>query len=120
MKIVMPIESENQKPVIAATFGRASDFIIYDTISALKTIIVNQASKKQGGAGIMAAQTALDHAAEAAIVPQCGENAMALFQQANVAVYQSSGNNIDENIHKFLKNELKLLSNIHPGMHQHP
>jgi len=120
MKIVMPIESNNQKSFIAATFGRASDFIIYDTVSSLKTIIVNPAAGKQGGAGIMAAQTAIDQAIEAAIVPQCGENAMALFQQANVVVYQSTGNNIDENIQMFLKNELKLLSNVHPGMHQHP
>ncbi len=120
MKLMMPIDTLNETSKVAALFGRASDFLIYDTESKKKTMIANPATQKQGGAGILAAQTVIDQGIEVAIVPQCGENAMNLFRQAHVDVYQSVGTDIDENIQKFINNELSLLSHAHPGMHHHP
>jgi predicted Fe-Mo cluster-binding NifX family protein len=119
MIIVIPMEEINHQLVVASSFGRAPYFYLYDADRKSSTKIANFAVALQGGAGVKAAQICIDHQANVAIVPQCGENAMALFQAANVEVFQSAGTNIEANLQKWMLHELSPLNDAHPGFHHH-
>jgi predicted Fe-Mo cluster-binding NifX family protein len=119
MTIVIPMEEINHQPVVASSFGRAPYFFFYDTDRKSSTKTANFAMTLQGGAGVKAAQICIDRQANVAIVPQCGENAMALFQAANIDVFQSVGTNIEDNLQKWMLHELLPLNDAHPGLHHH-
>jgi len=117
MKIAFPIEMIDQVEVIGSSFGRTPSFLIHDTDKHLSTIVHNLAASLPGGAGIRAAQQIIDLKVEALITPQCGQNAMDLFVAAKVAVYQSVGTDLSQNIALFVEKNLTLLNDAHPGFH---
>jgi len=117
MKIALPIQKADNGQIIGFSFGRTAQFLIFDTVTQQSTIIDNTAMGLQGGAGIRAAQTLIDLHIEALITPQCGENAEVLLKKANVSLYHSNGENIQENIALMLQNKLNSLNEVHPGFH---
>ncbi len=120
MKIAIPVDNASMSTTICISFGRTPYFLIYDTESKDAKFISNSsAAASQGGAGIKAAQTIIDHQAEALLTPRCGENAAEVFQAANIKIYQTNGNLLKHNLHAFEKGELSLLNEIHPGLHNH-
>ncbi len=119
MKIAIPVDETSMETNICISFGRTPYFLIYDTDSKDAKFLDNSAAASQGGAGIKAAQMIVDQNVEALLTPRCGENAAEVFQAANTKIYQTKGNLLKQNIQALENGELSLLSNIHPGFHNH-
>ena len=119
MKIAIPVDNASMDTTICISFGRTPYFLIYDTETKDAKFLDNSAAASQGGAGIKAAQTIIDHQAEALLTPRCGENAAEVFHAANVKIYQTNGNLLKHNIQAFENGNLELLGEIHPGFHNH-
>ena len=113
MKIAIPVDDGN----VCVSFGRAPDFMFYDTENNESRFINNSAANSQGGAGIKAAQIIVDNNADVLITPRCGQNAAEVLIAANIKIYKSSNNSIEENVKDFMEDKLKSLVEIHPGFH---
>jgi predicted Fe-Mo cluster-binding NifX family protein len=74
---------------------------------------------QQGGAGIKASQMLVDHGAKAIITYRCGDNAAQVLNAAKIEMYKAQDGSVSENIEKFKSGKLSLLSEIHPGLHNH-
>jgi Uncharacterized conserved protein len=75
------------------------------------------AAESSGGAGIKAAQQLVDAGVSVLLTPRCGENAADVLGASKIKIYKSENITAEENIKKYINNELKLLCEIHPGIH---
>jgi predicted Fe-Mo cluster-binding NifX family protein len=119
MKIVIPVDDKTMDTNVCISFGRTPYFLIYDTESKESTFLDNEAASSQGGAGILAAQSIVDKGADALLTPRCGQNAADVINAANIKIYKTIGDSLKDNLYAFNKGELKLLSEIHSGFHNH-
>jgi len=113
MKIAIPVDDGN----VCVSFGRAPDFMFYDTENNESRFINNSAANSQGGAGIKAAQIIVDNNADVLITPRCGQNAAELLIAANVKIYKALNNSIEENLTELKNGKLSILTEIHAGFH---
>ena len=119
MKIAIPVDQQSLESNVAANFGRAANFLFFDTESKVVEYIDNSAVMSQGGAGIKAAQSVVDHGAKAIITPRCGQNAVDVLNGAGIEMYQSIEGTAQINIDAYLKGNLSALTEIHAGFHHH-
>ncbi|MEA4921169.1 MAG: NifB/NifX family molybdenum-iron cluster-binding protein [Clostridiaceae bacterium] len=119
MKLAIPVESESLQAPVCASFGRTPFYALYDTETDTCEFLDNSALSSQGGAGIKAAQTLVDHSAEAIITYRCGDNAAQVLNAAKIEIFKAQDGTVIENIDKFKKAELSPLSEIHSGLHHH-
>lgn len=119
MRIAIPVDKKDNGAKVSTSFGRAPYFLIYDIESKESSFIENRAKESKGGAGIIAAQTIVDNKVEVLLTPQCGENAAEVIKAADIEIYKTEGNNLEENIDKFINAKLSLLDEIHGGFHGH-
>lgn len=115
MLIAIPLD-ENKNDV-CVSFGRTPYFMTYDTNSNATNIIINPATSAQGGAGIKAAQIIVDNNIDILITIRCGENAAEVLKAAKIKIYQAEKTTALDNINKFTKGKLALLSKFHAGFH---
>lgn len=47
------------------------------------------------------------------------ENPAQVIEAAHIKIYKSQGNNLKENIDKFINDELPILDEVHSGFHGH-
>lgn len=119
MKVVVPVESKSLEAPVYPSFGRTSLFALFDTESETHEFLDNGAAASQGGAGIKAAQTLVDSGVAALITYRCGENAAQVLNAADVKMYKAQDGSVADNIAKFKDGKLSLLTEIHPGFHNH-
>lgn len=119
MKIIIPVENTNDETLVCLSFGRAPFFMIFDTETNDSQFIDNPAANSQGGAGIKAAQTIVDNKAEAVIAYQCGQNAADVLKAGGIKIYKAEMGLAKDNIAKYTENKLFVLTDIHPGFHNH-
>lgn len=119
MKLALPVESKSLDVSVCPSFGRTPFYVLYDTETGNHEFLDNSAVASQGGAGIQAAQTLVDHSAEAVITWRCGDNAAQVLNAAKIKLYKAQDGSILENIEKFKNEKLSLLSDIHPGFQHH-
>lgn len=119
MKIMIPVDEKFTTDKICISFGRAPYFLIYDTESNENIYVKNTAAESQGGAGIKAAQIIVDNEAEILITPRCGENAAEVLSAANIKIFKSNNDSIQDNINNFISGKLSELEEIHEGFHGH-
>ncbi len=119
MKIAIPVNNNNMESGVCESFGRAPYFLIYDTESNENAFLDNKAAGSQGGAGIVAAQAIVDSKVGALLAPRCGENAANVLKRANIAIYKTMNDSINDNIQALKDEKLSLLDEIHPGFHDH-
>ncbi len=117
MKIAIPVEDKSINSKVCISFGRTPYFLIYDTDSKENVFLVNSAAASQGGAGIKAAQAIADEGVLALITPHCGENAVNVLKSANIKLYKTMNDVIQDNIDTFINGKLALLNDVHPGFH---
>lgn len=120
MKLMIPSQDDRADAQIAEAFGRAPWFAVFDTKSRALNFIQNDGAGNQGGAGIAAAQTAVDNGAGALAVFRLGQNAAEVLAAAEVKVYEAVKGSIDENVKLFMDGKLPLLTETHPGRHGGP
>lgn len=119
MKIVIPTNENTSDTTICPSFGRTPYYLYVDTVTGEREFAVNAAASSPGGAGIAAAQSIVDKGVDALLAPRCGENAANVLKAANITLYKTIGDSVQENIDAFKDNRLKELDNIHPGFHGH-
>jgi len=119
MRIAIPVEDKSMKSKVCISFGRTPYFLIYETATKEAEFLDNSAAASQGGAGIKAAQAIADNGVVALITPRCGENAAAVLKPANIKLYKTMNDSIQDNIEAFINGNLALLDDIHPGFHNH-
>ncbi|MEG0918301.1 MAG: NifB/NifX family molybdenum-iron cluster-binding protein [Anaerovoracaceae bacterium] len=119
MKIAIPLEKKDLNTDICMSFGRTPFFAFIDTDTLEVTYLDNTANSATGGAGIKAAQAIVDQKADALITERLGQNASDVLDAANIKIYKSTMKPIMENITAFKENKLEILTNIHPGFHNH-
>ena len=119
MKIAIPVDEHSRDTKVCISFGRTPYFLIYDIDNNEEVFIENTAASSQGGAGIKAAQLVVDNAVDALITPRCGENAANVFIAANIKLYKTINDCVNDNIEAFKCGKLTALDNIHPGFHGH-
>ncbi|WP_027398334.1 NifB/NifX family molybdenum-iron cluster-binding protein [Anaerovorax odorimutans] len=117
MKIAIPVDENNEETKVCISFGRTPYFLIYDTDSKEKTYLNNSAAASQGGAGIKTSQVLVDNDINAIITPRCGDNAAEVLKAANIKIYKTKNDSVDDNINSFLENNLSSLEDIHEGFH---
>jgi predicted Fe-Mo cluster-binding NifX family protein len=119
MKIAIPVDDKSMETSICISFGRTPYFLIYDTESEGRVFLDNSAAASQGGAGIKAAQTVVDSNVSALLTPRCGENAAEVIKAANIKIYKTTNDSIQDNIDAFNRGKLSPLEEIHAGFHGH-
>lgn len=117
MKVAIPVNEDRE--TICVSLGRTKEFAIYDETDQSVTFIKNTACDSEGGAGVETAQLLIDEGVVAVITKRCGENAANVLKAADVALYQTSSQNLFEEVEKYKKKELKPLTNISQGFHHH-
>ena len=115
MKIAMPVNED--KTTVCISFGRTPLFLLLDKETGEKEYLDNSAAASQGGAGIKAAQILVDHGTKVLLTPRCGENAAAVLKAADIELYKTIGDSVEENLRAFQAGELPELNDIHPGFH---
>lgn len=119
MKIIIPLESKSLNVPVCPSFGRTPLFVLVDTEKDTEEFLDNGAAASQGGAGIKAAQMIVDQGAAAVITYRLGQNAADVLSAANVEIYKAQDGTVKDNIEKFKDGKLSLLTDIHPGFHNH-
>jgi len=115
LKIAIPMD-ENQKNV-CVSFGRAPYFLFHDTDTNTAELLSNPAASATGGAGIQAAQFAVDNGANALITVRLGQNAADVLLAADIKVYKAAQGSAEENLASFSQGKLQALESFHPGFH---
>lgn len=87
-------------------FGRCAFFIIYDTSSDTFECYENESRNTMGGAGIQAAQKALENKIDAVISGSIGPNAFRVFQSSQIKIYAGVSGSIRSAIAQLKNNEL--------------
>ncbi len=118
MIIAIPADEKTMDSSICISFGRAPYLLFYNTITKETEAPDNSAVASQGGAGIRVAQVIADHGAKALLTYRCGENAENVLKKAEVLIYKAIPGTIQQNIDAFLRDELHLLNEFHPGFHE--
>jgi predicted Fe-Mo cluster-binding NifX family protein len=119
MIIAIPTDENSAQTNVCVSFGRAPYFMFYDSETTNASFMDNDAASSQGGAGIKAAQYLVDSKADALLTPRCGDNAAEVLKAAGIGLYQTRDGNAADNIKAFLAGELPLLTDSHPGLHNH-
>jgi predicted Fe-Mo cluster-binding NifX family protein len=117
MKIAIPVDDKSRETNVCMSFGRTPYFLIYDTETKDNIFLDNSAAASQGGAGIKAAQTVVDNQVRALLTPRCGENAAEVINAADIKIYKTINDSIQDNIDAFNEGRLSLLEDIHAGFH---
>ncbi|NCD08894.1 MAG: dinitrogenase iron-molybdenum cofactor biosynthesis protein [Negativicutes bacterium] len=117
MKIAIPVNED--KETVCISFGRTPLFLLVDAETGVKEYVDNSAAVSQGGAGIKAAQILVDNGVDVLLTPRCGENSATVLKAAEVSMYKTAGDSVDENLAAFKAGQLPKLNDIHPGFHNH-
>ena len=108
MKIVITAQGDNLDTKVDLRFGRAKNFIIFDTESDTYECIDNiQNLNAIQGAGIQAAQNVANTGAEAIITGSCGPKAFRVLSAASIKVYTGGADTVRECIEMFRNGKLK-------------
>jgi predicted Fe-Mo cluster-binding NifX family protein len=105
-------------------FGRCQYLLIVDTESMEFEALENPALTSMAGAGIQAAQAAVDKGVEAVITGNCGPNAYQVLSAAGIPVFVGASGSVRQAIDAYGRGDLRATpgpsvgpySGIGPGM----
>ncbi|MFA6843872.1 MAG: NifB/NifX family molybdenum-iron cluster-binding protein [Bacilli bacterium] len=115
MKLSMPINDDEK--MLCVSFGRAPKFLIVDTETNEKQVVINTAADAAGGAGIAAAQILVNQGVQALVTPRLGTNSAEVLQKAKIMVFKCNNMIVDAAIREYNDKKLTLLTAFHPGFH---
>lgn len=119
MRIAIPVDEEKEGSQVCVSFGRTPFFLIYDSDTKEIEFLTNEAANSSGGAGPKAAQSIVDQDVSVLLTPRCGENAAAVLEDADIAIYKTIKDSACKNIEAYEAGKLQPLSEIHAGFHKH-
>ena len=116
-KMIVAIPVDENKTEVCVSFARAPYFLFRDVEAGTEELKENPAAEAEGGAGLQAAQFVVDGGGQALLTVRCGENAAEVLQGAEIAIYQTEGAGVAENLEAFQAGKLNLLTHFHAGFH---
>jgi len=116
MKIACSTQGAALDAQIDPRLGRAAYFLIIDTDSQAVDVLDNSGGAS-GGAGIQAAQTFASKGVQAVITGNCGPNAFATFQAANIAVYTGASGTARDALAQYQQGTLTAAGQPNVGGH---
>ncbi|MDX9690738.1 MAG: dinitrogenase iron-molybdenum cofactor biosynthesis protein [Proteobacteria bacterium] len=109
MKIAFSTIGKDLSAPMDLRFGRAVNYLIYDTATKTVLAIKNDYADAGQGAGIKAAETILKAGASVLVTGDCGPKAFNVLKQANVKIYSAKNVSVSEALAAF---ETKSLPEI--------
>lgn len=88
MKIAIGLEENNYNSQVDRRFGRASFFILIDSITNNYEIIENEAKDEPTGAGLKVVKNLVNLGVEEIIAGEIGPKAAILIEEFNIPVYK--------------------------------
>lgn len=88
MKIAIGLEENNYNSQVDRRFGRASFFILIDSITNNYEIIENEAKDESTGAGLKVVKNLVNLGVEEIIAGEIGPKAAVLIEEFNIPVYK--------------------------------
>lgn len=118
MKIALTTTGDALSSPLESRFGRASRFLVYDLEADTFEIVDNMANRQAAqGAGIQAAQAAVNSGVNAVITGHCGPKAFQVLQAAQVQVYPCTAATIEQAIAQYRAGELQLMGSADVAGH---
>ena len=97
MKIVITTQGDSPDSEVDPRFGRAQNFLVYDTETDAYTPVSNtQNLQAQQGAGIQAGRTVADSGAQAVLTGNCGPRGFATLAAANIQICTGATGTVQE------------------------
>ena len=107
MKLIFTTSGNDLDALLDPSFGRARNFLLYDTESGSSQVISNQQNLNAAqGAGIQAAQTIVKAGAAVLVTGHCGPKAFRVLAAAGVKVYNTDAPTIAEALARFHAGQL--------------
>jgi len=113
VKVLVTADGENLDANVDTKFARAPYFLVVDTENLSFEAIKNESANEFGGAGVKAAQSAMDKGVEAVITGNVGPNAYQVLRRAGIKMFRAGGKKIREAIEDFKNNKLEEI--VSPG-----
>ena len=111
MKILITARTPTMEGEVDPRFGRAAWFVVIDTETGeFRGVDNDQNLNALQGAGIQAAQHALDQGVEAILTGHCGPKAFRVLSQAGIAVYTGVDGSVAEALERFRSGTLSPIA----------
>ena len=119
MLVCITSSGSNLDSDVDPRFGRAANFIIYDTDSGEFNVIENkQRMDLPQGAGIQSATTVVDSEAKAVLTGNCGPKAFSVLNSCEIAVYVGlDGMTVRRDLDKFQAGGLEPIADANVEGH---
>lgn len=111
MKISVSSQGSDLDSQVDPRFGRAAQFLIYDTEASSYEVVSNiQSMNAAQGAGIKAAETISNHGAQVLITGHCGPKAYGTLKAAGIEVVSGAeGLTVAQALEKYKSGRLNAL-----------
>lgn len=116
MKIAISSQGTSLEAKVEAQFGRCPYFIIVDPATEAFEVLINEASKSTGGAGVEAAQLVAQAGVDAVITGNLGPNATRVLQESGIAVYLGFSGTIRQALQQFQERRGQGTSAAEPSL----
>lgn len=110
MKICLTAKEGNLDSELDPRFGRAQNYVVYDTETNESKVISNESINASGGAGTAGAQLMTREGISAVISGNFGPNASAGLNALNIEMYTSSVDSIKNIIEKYKTGKLTRIN----------
>lgn len=119
MKIAICAKKEGLKSEVSDRFGRAENFVIYDTESKEAITVDNTAKNAASGAGGSAVKLLNKNDVEVALIPELGPHAIDAVKAFEIKAYAyGDSKTVEEALKNYEDGKLeRLLTNTNEGKH---
>jgi predicted Fe-Mo cluster-binding NifX family protein len=117
MKIAVSAQGTDLNATVDPRMGRCQQFLLVDTDTMDFEVLSNPNVGATGGAGIQTAQLLASKGVKAVITGNCGPNAFATFNAAEIAVYTGASGTIQNAIEQYKNDQLQVASQPNVGGH---
>lgn len=109
MKLVVTSQGTNMQSPVDPRFGRAANFIVFDTDTGSCSAVCNSINANAAqGAGIQAGKRVVELGADALITGHVGPKAFAALQAGKVGVYTGAAGTVADAVEQFKAGELRV------------
>ena len=123
MRVAVTSQGMDLEAITSPVFGRCPFFVLVDTEDMRAEGFANPSLSAGGGAGIGAAQAALDRGARVVLSHNVGPNAFAVLEAGGAVVYRIGDGTVRQAVEAFLAGGLSQIncasSAAHSGMAMH-
>jgi predicted Fe-Mo cluster-binding NifX family protein len=110
MKVAVSALQEGIDAEVSPVFGRCPVYVFVDSDTMEFEAVPNPAMSAAGGAGIQAAQFAVNKGVQAVLTGNVGPNAFNVLQQAGITMYPVSGGTVRQAVEALNSGQLQPVS----------